>query len=82
MKKIVLLFLSAFILPTSLNAESYWLIFRVGKHDYALSTEVTEMKSLSHCEEQAKIIMNDENKLLEGYEKNKSRFGYVCITGK
>tara|TARA_A100001035_G_C27693403_1_gene458911 strand:+ start:157 stop:336 length:180 start_codon:yes stop_codon:yes gene_type:complete len=43
-KKIVLLFLSAFILPTSLNAESCWLIFRVGKHDYALSTEVTEMK--------------------------------------
>ena len=82
MKRLLLPLLAALALPTAVNAESYWLIFRVGKHGYALSTEAIEMKSLSHCEEQAKIIMKDENKLLEGYENNKKRFGYVCITGK
>ena len=81
MKRFLLPLLAALALPTAVSAESYWLVFRFGS-SVGSATEAIEMKSLSHCEEQAKIIMKNEHGFLDNYDKHKRLFGYVCITGK
>ena len=71
MKKIILLFLLAFILPTSLKAESYWLVIQTSAMQ-ALSLEKIEMESMEQCKEQGKIFRES----LSGTKK------YVCLTDK
>ena len=75
MKKIVLLLLPAFIWPTALTAESYWLL--IDAHGYqAYALEKIEMESMAQCEEQAKVLLESNTM----YVKNLR--GYVCLKGK
>ena len=77
MKKIVLLLLPAFMLPTAVNAESYWLVLHTGGRGKAL--EKIEMASMENCRAQGEIFL----KGLSGTKRNKDDYiFYVCLTGK
>ncbi len=69
-KRLILPLIAALALPTSVNAESYWLILiqvSTGK-----GFEKIEMESMEQCEEQGKIFL--------GYIVRNS--WYLCLTGK
>ena len=73
MKKIVLLLLPSLMLPTSLNAESFWLIISGRGKSY----EKIEMASMEQCKEQGEIFLADR-KFMISDKINK----YICLIGK
>ena len=66
MKCLLLPLLAAVALPTSVNAESYWLVLRSAGKDRPLIK--IKMKSMEQCEEKGKKVKG-------GYQ------GY-CLIGK
>ena len=68
MKSILLSLIAALALPTSVNAESYWLVLRY-VDPVGIALEKIEMESMEQCEEQGK-------KWKYGYRY------YTCLIGK
>ena len=81
MKKIVLLLLPAFMLPTAVNAETWWLLvgFKQTKGRGTTSQVVTmPMQNEQECEDAGGEIIS--NKGLHGEVFSHAR--YVCVKGK
>ena len=72
MKRLLLPLLAALALPTAVNAESYWLIVRVG----ATGIEKIEMGSMAQCQEEGQKYIKGNN----FYAKIAKSFH--CVTGK
>ena len=53
MKRLLLPIIAAFALPTTVNAESYWLVMSAASSGSA-SLEKIEMESMEQCEEMGK----------------------------
>ena len=71
MKRLLLSLLAALALPTSVNAESYWLVLsQAGPTGLAL--QKIEMESMEQCEEQGKLF--------DDWERYNSK--YICFKGK
>ena len=73
MRKILIPLLAALALPTTVNAESYWLVLVGVRHGIVL--EKIEMASMEICEEQGKIYNKMTKKLI-------NQNSYVCLKGK
>ena len=74
MKRLLLSILAAVAFPTSVNAESYWLVLYVGQKDRAgRDLEKIEMPDLIQCQEQGEIFMKKEF----AYKND-----YICLKGK
>ena len=71
MKRLLLLIV-AIALPTSVNAETIWLILYV-RSNYGISNEKIQMKSMDQCEEQGQIFLE---------KKIGGRNRYICLKGK
>ena len=69
MKRLLLPLLAALALPTTVNAESYWLVL-IGRQQ-GTALEKIEMQNMEKCEEQGKIFYD-----LGAY------YYYVCLKGK
>ena len=84
MKYLILPLLAALVLPTAVNAETWWLM-AAGRHNkQAGSTSYTwsiPTSSETECEIAGKKFINDWD---EGLAKGqyKSSLGYVCVKGK
>ena len=85
MKRLLLPLLQAFALPTSVNAESVWLILRYGsvtagklRMAAAASLEKIEMKDLNQCESEG----DRWAKLTPPKGKEKTLLTYSFIVGK
>ena len=70
MKRLLLPLLAALALPTAVNAESYWLVLKVGVSQGAL--EKIEMKSTEQCQEEGGKFVS----------RNKKYHSYTCLVGK
>jgi hypothetical protein len=83
MKRVLILLLAAFALPTSANAASTWLILRY-QSGWSIKSPVAlekiEMEDLEQCElEGAKWMGAKESKV----EKARTRgFSFICLQGK
>ena len=73
MKRLLLPIIAAFALPTTVNAESYWLVMSAASSASA-SLEKIEMESMSQCKEQGNIFKKATHM--------KRNMQYVCIKGK
>ena len=51
MRKLLVPLLAAIAFPTAVDAESYWLVLKVGD-DRGIALEKIEMKSMEQCQEQ------------------------------
>ncbi|MBO8205149.1 hypothetical protein [Prochlorococcus marinus] len=69
MRKLLIPLLAAFALPTAVNAESYWLLLKVGVSRGAF--EKIEMGSMEQCEEQG-----------ENFKSKNKYHRYYCLIGK
>ena len=79
MKRLLLLLLAAFALPTAASAESYWLILTYGvgqNHDDRL--EVIEVANASACEIKGREWVESATK---GKAMSRSR-RFHCVVGK
>ena len=82
MKKIVLLLLPALILPTSLNAESVWLLLRGGHPLNPATLEKIEMKDMEQCEQQGEKYKKFTNQWVEKKSLEGKYYNYLCLIGK
>ena len=74
MKKLLLPLIAAFAIPTAANAQSYWLILRLGTGT-GQSLEKIQMESITQCHaEGAKWLANKQMQA--------SRRDWHCVTGK
>ena len=84
MKRLLLPLLAALALPTSVNAESYWLILRYGSKHVGhtriggASLEKIEMQDLNQCETEGEKWIR--TKLPKG--ENQTILAYHCLVGK
>ena len=67
--------LAAIALPTTVNAESTWLILKISGRKSAAYLEKIEMESLSQCEEQGKFWRSKDPNRFENLD-------FVCLKGK
>ena len=86
MKRFLFPFLASVVLPTAVNAESYWLILRYGsehKTGIALggaALEKIEMESMAQCE-----LMGAKwtgSKLFANEEPRRTILAFECLEGK
>tara|TARA_B100000212_G_scaffold333700_1_gene303541 strand:+ start:278 stop:541 length:264 start_codon:yes stop_codon:yes gene_type:complete len=87
MKRILLLYLTAILLPSAANAEPdrIWMMVRYGVFDSwgnSTSLEKIEMKSMEQCETQGALWMGTKKTQREAKERKKFFFGYSCLRGK
>ena len=79
MKRLLLPLLAALALPTSVNAESYWLILTYGERGVTGGggIEKIEMPTLDSCEKEGRKWDNSPT------QKEKSKFrSFHCVVGK
>ena len=87
MKRLLLPLLAALALPTTVNAESYWLVLR-WKAGSSGSLEKIEMESLEQCEIEGEkwrnTILTKEEKISkkEVGSFRQVLFGYHCVVGQ
>ena len=74
MKRLLLPLVAALALPTTVYAESYWLVLKVDD-DRGIALEKIEMKSMEQCEEQGEDWFSS---LSIGTSNNY----YKCFIGK
>ena len=73
MKRLLLPLLAAIALPTTVNAESYWLIITAG-YNFA---EKIEMDSMEACLIEGKKFRKNKN-----FANNESFKKFHCVVGK
>ena len=81
MRKLLIPILAALASPTTVNAETVWLIL---EHDGGGGLEKIEMESLEQCEEQGYIFQNKTNILIKAPQKSAwtARGNWKCLIGK
>ena len=74
MKRLLLPLVAALALPTTVYAESYWLVLKVDD-DRGIALEKIEMKSMEKCEEQGEDWSSS-------FSIGTSNNYYKCFIGK
>ena len=77
MKRFLIPLSAALALPTTVNAESYWLILTYGYKGYYGAMEKIEMENAEKCESEGRQW---ENSPTQGEKSGARRFH--CVTGK
>ena len=80
MRKLLIPLLAALTLPTSVNAESYWLLIAGHRNNMNSITNLgqIEMPSMEACKVEGEKVKNDQY-----YRKGIfSNINYTCVTGK
>ena len=80
MKLLVLPLITALAFPTSVNAESYWLLIAGHRNNMNSITNLgqIEMPSMEACKVEGEKVKNDQY-----YRKGIfSNINYTCVTGK
>ena len=67
--------LAAIALPTTVNAESTWLVLKISGRKSAAYLEKIEMESMAQCEEQGKFWRTKDPNRFENLD-------FVCLKGK
>ncbi len=67
--------LAAIALPTTVNAESIWLVLKISGRKSAAYLEKIEMESLAQCQEQGKFWRSKDPNRFENLD-------FVCLKGK
>ena len=81
MKRLILPLIAALALPTSVNAETVWLI--VGDNGSQVGTKI-EMESLEQCEEMGYIWESPKNSLIKNPQGKRTTFSggdRKCLIG-
>ena len=68
-------FLAAIALPTTANAESFWLVLKISGRKSAAYLESIEMESMAQCEEQGEFWRSKDPNRFENLD-------FVCLKGK
>ena len=76
MRNLLIPLLTAFALPTAVNAESVWLIISHAA-SYGPEFATIEMKDINQCEKQGQLFLTTERLKL-----SKKLRGYECLRGK
>ena len=84
MKRLICFLIAFGSFPTALNAESVWLILRLGNSGIEggarlqpVAIEKIEMQDMDQCQTQGALLKSSQ----EMNEKS-HRIGFVCIEGK
>ena len=67
--------LAAIALPTTVNAESIWLVLKISGRKSAAYIHSIEMESMAQCEEQGKFWRSKDPNRFENLD-------FVCLKGK
>ena len=85
MKRLLLALLAAFAFPTTVNAETVWLVIFKSVPNDGAAFEKIEMKDMAQCLEQGEILRTTEHS-----HRDKSTQGiryadftsFICLKGK
>ena len=75
MQRFLIPLLAVIALPTTVNAESTWLVLKISGRKSAAYLEKIEMESMAQCEEQGKFWRSKDPNRFENLD-------FVCLKGK
>ena len=75
MHRFFIALLAAIALPTSVDAESTWLVLKISGRKSAAYLEKIEMENMTQCEEQGKFWRSKDPNRFENLD-------FVCLKGK
>ena len=75
MQRFLIPLLAVIALPTTVNAESTWLVLKISGRKSAAYLEKIEMESMAQCEEQGKLWRTKDPNRFENLD-------FVCLNGK
>ena len=75
MHRFLIPLLAAIALPTTVNAESTWLVLKISGRKSAAYLEKIQMESMAQCEEQGKFWRSKDPNRFENLD-------FVCLKGK